>query len=140
MSDVHGKKAQRLKEAHYLKTFRYTQNQRRRESKTKIYAKRNDNLKKETKINDKTVKEIEAELSDFKFNRKTLRLEWFIIYLEKKYQVYDLLAGFYRQECFRKTKWHIHINTQRSESLMLNRFQDEYNQVLIYYALERRCR
>ncbi len=70
MSDVDGKKAQRLKEAQYLKTFRYTQNQRRRESKTKIYAKRNDDLKKETKINGKTVKEMEAELSAFKFNRK----------------------------------------------------------------------
>ena len=55
VSDVDGENAQ------YLKTFRYTQNQRRYETKTKIFAKRNDNLKKNHKINGgKTVKEIEA--------------------------------------------------------------------------------
>ena len=65
-------------------------------------------------------------MSAFKFNRKTLSLERFISYLEKKYEVYGLLADFYRQACFQKTKWHIHINTQRSESLMLNRFEEKF--------------
>jgi hypothetical protein len=48
-----------------LKTFRYTQNQRRLETRVKKYSKIMDEISKETKINDKNIKEIETVLSNF---------------------------------------------------------------------------
>jgi hypothetical protein len=43
-----------------LETFRYTQNQRRLETRNKKYSKIIDKANKETKIEDKLIKEIEA--------------------------------------------------------------------------------
>ncbi len=46
-----------------LQTFRYTQNQRRLATRLKKYNKIIDKINKETKIENKSIKEIETELS-----------------------------------------------------------------------------
>jgi hypothetical protein len=56
-----------------LKTFRYTQNQRRLELGTKKYRKIIHKVNSETKIDDKTIKEIESTLSIVK--SKTINYE-----------------------------------------------------------------
>lgn len=61
--------------------FRYSQDQRRNETKTKKYSKIILELK-QRKINNNTIIEYETELS--KYNRKTLNFNKFIEYITKK--------------------------------------------------------
>lgn len=63
-------------------TFRYTQNQRKLETRNKKYNKLQDKINKETKINNKSIKEIETELS--KYNSKTVDFNKFIEYFKKE--------------------------------------------------------
>ena len=65
-----------------LITFRYTQNQRRLETRMKKYSKIKDKLNKETLINEKSVKEIETTLSVL--NSKTCNYEKFKTYCIEK--------------------------------------------------------
>ena len=67
---------------------------------------------------------MEHELS--RRNRKTLSLDIFLTYLQLKYITYLHLYDFYCEKRYRKRKWHMYINTQRSESMMLNRFQEKF--------------
>ena len=69
--------------------FRYTQNQRRMETKNKKYMKIVEEINSETRINNKSVKEIEAELS--KHNSKTCDFAEFFNYLKKKNEINRLL-------------------------------------------------
>ena len=45
-----------------IETFRYTQNQRRLETRTKKYMKITEKVNTETKINNQTIKQIESTL------------------------------------------------------------------------------
>ena len=115
--------ASAIHDGHHL-TFRYTQDQRRKESKRKVYAKRHERLKHNTPVGALTVQQWEAQLSQF--NRKTLNLTAFLTYLGNKYRVYNALAAFYQHPRFRQAKWHTFINTQRSEAKMLNHFKEKF--------------
>lgn len=105
-------------------TFRYTQNQRRLETRKKKYAKITEKINKTKKINEKTVKEIETELS--KHSSKTIIYNKFIEYCKKKNEVNRLLFKHYSDEIFRKLKLNIYINTQKSESKMVNNFKEKF--------------
>jgi hypothetical protein len=105
-------------------TFRYTQNQRRLESRNKKYNKLQDKINKETKINNKSVKEIETELSEH--NSKTCNLNKFIAYCKKKNEVNRLLFEHYSQKLFRKLKFNRYTNTQKSESKMIKNFSNKF--------------
>ena len=108
-----------------MTSFRYTQNQRRYESKKKVTAKRLENEKARTEISEGcNVHALEHELSQQ--NRKTLSLDIFLTYLQLKYITYLHLYDFYCEKRYRKRKWHIYINTQRSESKLLNHFQEKF--------------
>ena len=49
-------------------------------------------------------------------------------YLQVKYMTdLQLKCEFYRQKRYRQRKWITFINTQRSESLMLNRFEEKFD-------------
>jgi len=76
------------------------------------------------KINKKTVKEIETELS--KHNSKTASYDKFIEYCKKKNEVNRLLFKHYAEKIFRKLKLNIYINTQKSESKMIQNFKEKY--------------
>ena len=105
-------------------TFRYTQNQRRLETRNKKYNKLQDKINKDKKINNKTVKEIETELS--KFNSKTCDFNNFIEYCKKKNEVNRLLFNHYKEEVFRKLKFNRYTNTQKSESKMIKNFSNKF--------------
>ena len=68
-----------------LETFRYTQNQQRLELGTIKYRNIIHKVNTETKIDDKTIKEIESTLSSF--NSKTVNYDKFKEYLIEKNKV-----------------------------------------------------
>ena len=100
--------------------FRYSQNQRRKETKLKKY----NNIiiaMKTNKIQGKTIIEYETELSNF--NRKTLDITKFKEYIQSKNRTNYILFGFYAKQLFRKLKFGRYINTKRSEIKMISNFQ-----------------
>ena len=107
-----------------LETFRYTQNQRRLELGTKKYRKIIHKVNTETKIDDKTIKEIESTLSSF--NSKTVNYDKFKEYLIEKNKVNNKLFNHYQQKFFRKFKLNSYTNTQKSESKLINNFSNKY--------------
>jgi len=107
-----------------LQTFRYTQNQRRIETRLKKYNKIIDKINKETKIENKSIKEIETELS--LLNSKTCDYEKFIYYCIEKNNINYKLYSHYEQTFFRKFKLNRFTNTQKSELKMVKNFSNKY--------------
>ena len=100
--------------------FRYSQDQRRKETKKKKYSKIHLELKKE-KINGKTIIEWETELS--KLNRKSLDIQKFKDYIQNKSGINCMLFKFYEKYIFRKLRLQSYRNTKKSEQKMLNNFK-----------------
>ena len=100
--------------------FRYTQNQRRKETKDKKY-KKIILKRKDEKIDNKTIVELETEVS--LFNRKTLDIKEFKKYLKKKNEINSKLFNFYEKELSRKLKLSGYWNRLKSEQRMINRFK-----------------
>jgi hypothetical protein len=104
--------------------FRYTANQRRLETRKKKYMKINEHRKLETIIEDKNVKEWETLLSlETKYTTKTKE---FKKYLKVKLPLYHKLQEYYHDPLRRKLCWNTYINTQKSESKMINNFIDKF--------------
>jgi hypothetical protein len=100
--------------------FRYSQDQRRKETKKKKYSKIHLEMKKE-KIQGKTIIEWETELS--KLNKKSLNMTKFKEYIQKKSEINGLLFSFYEKYIFRKLRLQSYRNTKKSEQKMLNNFK-----------------
>jgi len=100
--------------------FRYSQDQRRKETKKKKFSKIHLELKQE-KINGKTIIEWETEMS--KFNRKTLNITKFKEYIKNKSEINGMLFSFYEKYIFRKLRLQSYRNTKKSEQKMLNNFK-----------------
>ena len=105
---------------YHTTTMRYSQNQRRKELKTNAYKKR---LQKEGKIviTDKTVKELETELS--LYNSKNCIYKDAFKYAKKKSEINKLLYTHYQKTIYRTLRWYKYINTQRTEAKMINNFK-----------------
>jgi len=100
--------------------FRYTQDQRRKETKAKKYRNYLQERKEET-VDGKRVVEWEAELSAF--NRKTTDFAKFKAYIQKKNEVNACLAPFYSAYIFRKLKLGSYMRRQITEARLLARFK-----------------
>jgi hypothetical protein len=103
--------------------FRYSQDQRRKETKMKKY----NNIilgMKTNKIEGKTIIEYETEISHF--NRKSLQITKFKEYLQEKNRINHILFRFYRKELFRKLKFGKYINIKRNEQKMISDFKKAY--------------
>ena len=107
--------------------FRYSQNQRRKETKMKKY----NNIILAMKTNkiqgegtNKSVIEYETELSNY--NRKTLQIDNFKTYINEKNRINNILFGFYAKHLFRKLKFGRHINIKRNEQQMISNFRKMY--------------
>jgi len=103
--------------------FRYSQDQRRKETKMKKY----NNIilgMKTNKIEGKTIIEYETDLSHF--NRKSLQITKFKEYLQEKNRINHILFRFYRKELFRKLKFGKYINIKRNEQKMISDFKNTY--------------
>lgn len=107
-----------------LQTFRYTQNQRRLETGKKKYMKIIDKENKKVKINKKTIKKIESELTEY--TAKTNFYDKFKEYLIIKNKINSQLFEHYEKQYFRKFKLNRFINTQKSESKMINNFRNKF--------------
>ena len=107
-----------------LQTFRYTQNQRRLETRTKKYNKIIEEVNNTTFINGKNIKEIESVLSHH--NKRTCHYEKFKNYLIEKNKLNLLLFSHYEKTFFRKFKLNRYINTQKSESKMIKNFTKKF--------------
>jgi hypothetical protein len=107
-----------------LETFRYTQNQRRLETRTKKYMKITEKVNNKTKINNQTIKQIESTLNVL--NSKTINLDEFKKYIKEKNKLNNILYEHYQQEYFRKFKLNRYINTQKSEAKMINNFKNKF--------------
>jgi len=101
--------------------FRYTQDQRRNETKSKKYSKIILEMKKE-KIDNKTIIDYETELS--KLNKKTLNINEFKKYISKKIEVNNKLKQFYKKYIFRKLKLNGYINRKKSEQKLMRNFEN----------------
>ena len=103
------------------KKFRYTQDQRRKETKAKKYR----NILQENKINtiidDKNIVDYETELSHY--NKKTLEFIGFKEYIKHKNKVNIKISNFYTKYIYRKLKLNSYINRKKTEIKMLNRFE-----------------
>lgn len=109
-----------------LQTFRYTQNQRRLETRTKKYNKIIEEVNNTTFINGKNIKEIESVLSNH--NKRTCHYENFKNYLIEKNKLNLLLFSHYEKTFFRKLKLNRYINTQKSESKMIKNFTKKFGE------------
>jgi len=107
-----------------LQTFRYTQNQRRLETRMKKYSKIKDKLSKETLVNEQSVKELETTLCSL--NSKTCDYDKFKKYCIEKNKINYQLYTYYEERCFRKFKLNAYTNTQKSELKMVKNFQNKY--------------
>jgi len=117
----------RTKHQHFPKTrFRYTQNQRRLETRTKKYNKIIEEVNNTNFINGKNIKEIESVLSSH--NKKTCNYEKFKNYLIEKNKLNLLLFSHYEKTFFRKFKLNRYINTQKSESKMIKNFTKKFGE------------
>jgi hypothetical protein len=107
-----------------LETFRYTQNQRRIETRNKKYNNIIYNINKETNINDINIKEHETVLS--KHNSKTVDYNMFKNYCIEKNKLNNTIYKHYQQNLFRKLKFNRFINTQKSESKLIKNFATKF--------------
>lgn len=107
-----------------LQTFRYTQNQRRLETRMKKYNKIIDKVSKETIIEEQNIKEIETLLSDY--NSKTTNYEKFKKYCIEKNKINYKLFNHYQQTFYKKFKLNRFTNTQKSEKKMVKNFTNKF--------------
>jgi hypothetical protein len=122
-----GRKADPTQKRGKLKTvnrFRYSQAQRRFETKTKWFNSIREQEKMQHEIEGKTVCEWEHQLSFFK--RKSCKFETFKDYIREKNLVNSKLFGFWSQECFRQLKWKAKSLKQKSESKLMNAFRAKF--------------
>ena len=87
-------------------------------------------LKKE-KINGKTIIEWETELS--KLNRKSLNIQKFKEYIQKKNEINNILYKFYETYIFRKLRLQSYRNTKKSEQKMINQFNKIFGNSKPFY-------
>ena len=99
--------------------FRYTKDQRRKETKAKKYHDYVQERKEDT-VDGKRVAAWEAELSAF--NRKTTDFAKFKAYIHKKNELNARLAPFYSEYIFRKLKLGSYMRHQITEARLLARF------------------
>jgi hypothetical protein len=83
-----------------------------------------DNHKKDTTLDEITIKVIESELS--KLNPNTCKYNNFKKYVEIKNIVNYKLRSFYEENVFRKLKWYSFINRQKSDEDVVNRFKSVF--------------
>jgi hypothetical protein len=103
------------------KFFRYTRKQRLRETQRLKHQKIINNFKDENNL-----KEIETSISDK--NSKTCNYVKFKQYLKAKNKANDKLFEHYEKEFIRKLKLRTYINTQRSESKLINNMKKIYSE------------
>ena len=107
------------KETGDLAKFRYSNNQRSKETRKR----KNRKILLKEKILDSTIINIETELSEF--NSKTNDIAKFTKYIIKKNEINVKLKDFYERMLWRKLKLSVYIRTKKSEMKMVERFKQK---------------
>ena len=102
-----------------LKQFRYTQNQRSKETRKRKHKKILEIEKDKNGIN-------EEELKISECNSKTTKYELFKKYIVVKNQIIETLKKFYEKEIWRKFKLSVYVKTKQSEEKMIKNFKSKF--------------
>ncbi len=115
--------------------LRYTQNQRRFETKSKVYSKRRANKKKKTFINGMSIEQIESALS--RYNANTCDFDNFYDYVIGKNTLKSEMQKYYNKNMHRYLKWSSKINRRRTDDKLINRFKEKFGgpeKVILLYG------
>ena len=104
--------------------LRYSQNQRRFESKMKVFQKRRENLASNTIIQEISVVAWQTSLGNF--NSKTVDFDRFKDYIVYKNWVNSFLLPHYGRLIYRYWKWYGFIFKRRSEDRFISRFKETF--------------
>ena len=104
--------------------FRYTQNQRRQETKKKKYDQIIQNAKNHELVEGRTITQWETDLTVH--NHKTVSFERFKAYVKAKLLVNSKIEDFYKARIYRKLKLNRLWNTRKSEQKMLHRLAEKF--------------
>ena len=104
--------------------FRYTQNQRRQETKKKKYDQIIQNAKNHEYVEGRSITQWETELS--RHSHKTVLFEGFKAYVQAKLLVNSKIETFYKARIYRKLKLNRFWNTRKSEQKMLHRLAQKF--------------
>lgn len=108
--------------------YRYTANQRRKQTKQKKYQYIRNEIKYYSQdygyINDHSVTELERDLSAF--NKFTCHFENFKNYIRAKINLLYQGREVYKMPFLRKLRWNSYINRQRSESKMITQIKRHF--------------
>lgn len=110
-----------------LVTFRYTNNQRRKEKKTKKYNNIRKKISKDTKImvKDKQISLNEIEKEKTKYKTKDIGEKKTKKYIKEMEKIDKIIKAHYETPIFRKLNMNSYINSQRSESRMMQNFKSK---------------
>ena len=100
--------------------FRYTQNQRNKETRRKKHQK----ILEAEKVKNPLTLELETELS--KFSSKTISFQKFKEYILVKNKVNHELLPFYNRILWRKLRLSAFVRTKQSESKMIKNFKNKF--------------
>lgn len=104
------------------KQFRYTQNQRQKEMKSKTYQQILLNEKNHCEpVDGRTISEWESDISNH--NSKTVSPTKFSNYIRTKLLVNSKISSFYEERIYRKLKLSTFLNIRKLEQWMLTRFK-----------------
>ena len=98
--------------------FRYTQKQRRQETKKKKYEQIIQNAKNHELVEGRTITQWETDLTVH--NHKTVSFDRFKAYVKAKLLVNSKIEDFYKARIYRKLKLNRFWNTRKSEQKMLH--------------------
>jgi len=121
-----------IKNKDKLMLFSYSNRRRLHETKRLKIGKLIENKKKGKFLNyTKTIKELEAELSNF--NKKSMNVSKFNEYVKLKLQLKEMINKEKKyNEYLKKLRFHGHINKQRHEDLILNELEKIYGKDAIF--------
>jgi hypothetical protein len=99
--------------------FKYTQAQRRFECKMPIYNK----IRRRIKTN--KIKKLEKDF--IKYNKKTGNFKLYCKYLKKRFSIEEEMYKHYKKILYRKLKFNIYKNMQKSEEKLIKNIKDKYD-------------
>ena len=112
------------------RTFRYSSQQRRVESRSTKYRRIREEKARKTMIVDPQNQKIgSAQYLEKRLSNKCSKdctLAGYLSYLKTKNELCVLLRGYYGETLFRKLRLNAYVNTRRSEDQMVERFKQAY--------------
>jgi len=107
--------------------FRYTNNQRRKEKKTKKYNNIRNKILNESEvlINNKKIPLKNYTTEKSKYKKQVVDDKETIKYIKEMEKLDEILKEHYKKSLYRKLNMNSYINSQRSESRMIKNFKDK---------------